>query len=197
MDVWKTVENAPKYEVSNFGNVRKIENGRLLHQSTDNYGYKLVSIFYGGEWKTKSVHRLVATAFIRNPKGNEQVNHKDGVKDNNHIDNLEWVTPAENLLHSIKVLGRKKPSKRTSQKGGDGMRTNLKVFRVGKKLSQEKFAKKCNVSRAVYSNIERGKTNPSLDFWNNLQREFDVPDEQMYPLMKLDSEVEQCEENEK
>lgn len=66
------------------------------------------------------------------------------------------------------------------------MRLNLKLLRVQNNLTQEEFAEKVEVSRAMYSNIENGKANGSMGFWRNVQRAFEIPDEKMYPLMKDD-----------
>lgn len=68
------------------------------------------------------------------------------------------------------------------------MRTNLKVFRTARKLRQTDIAYELGVSRATYSFIERGVRSGSAEFWQKLQREYNVPDEQMYSLMKLDEE---------
>lgn len=68
------------------------------------------------------------------------------------------------------------------------MRTALKQFRIGVHLNQSEFAEKLGVSRATYSYIEQGKRGGSVDFWRNLQRVFNVPDEMMYPLMRIDEE---------
>lgn len=66
------------------------------------------------------------------------------------------------------------------------MRLNLKVFRVSKNMTQGEFADRVGVDRATYSNIELGKRSGKTEFWNNLQKEFDVPDSEMYGLMKID-----------
>lgn len=66
------------------------------------------------------------------------------------------------------------------------MRIDLKVLRVKHKLTQAEIAAKIGVSRQVYANIEKGRNDGSTDFWSNLQRAFDIPDEEMYSLMKLD-----------
>lgn len=75
-------------------------------------------------------------------------------------------------------------------------RTNLRVFRIAHKLRQTDIAYDLGVSRATYSFIERGERSGNAEFWQRLQRTYNVPDEEMYKLMKVD-EVEQCETKEK
>ena len=106
------------YEVSNIGNVRSIERmvrhakggvkispSKLLKQGKSKSGYLIVSFCVDGIKSNQTVHRLVARAFISNESNKPQVNHKDGNKHNNHIDNLEWMTASENGLHAYRVLG--------------------------------------------------------------------------------------------
>lgn len=66
-------------------------------------GYFYVSLYKENKGKNYLVHRLVATAFLDNPLGLEQVNHKDGNKQNNTVENLEWVTAQENAVHAVKT----------------------------------------------------------------------------------------------
>ena len=102
------------YEVSNLGRVKSVERfiiyplGRsqlirekLLSPSLSE-GYRVVSLCRNGTPNRWFVHRLVATAFLDNPKGKTQVNHIDFNKSNNNVSNLEWCTPNENTQHSVK-----------------------------------------------------------------------------------------------
>lgn len=66
------------------------------------------------------------------------------------------------------------------------MRTALKQFRVGVHLTQAEMADKVGVSRTTYRNIEKGKSGGNQKFWNNLQKAFNVPNEEMWKLQKLD-----------
>jgi hypothetical protein len=107
------------YQVSNFGNVRSVErmvmnrvgNGlrkspaKLLKQCLSKSGYWIVSFCADGVKSNQTVHRLVCRAFIDNPKNKPQVNHKNGIKTDNQVSNLEWVTVSENGLHAYRVLG--------------------------------------------------------------------------------------------
>ena len=107
------------YEVSNLGNVRSIEryannghnNGfrklplKVLKPALGKAGYLLVTLSVDNTQSSQNVHRLVARAFIQNETNKPQVNHKDGNKENNNINNLEWATASENGLHSFRVLG--------------------------------------------------------------------------------------------
>lgn len=107
-EIWKPVVGFEGlYEVSNLGNVKSIERngtvkgGKYMSKILDNYGYYMCKLRNKKIVKIPKIHRLVAQAFIPNPENKPQVNHKDGNKLNNCVDNLEWVTPRENILHAV------------------------------------------------------------------------------------------------
>ena len=109
------------YEVSNLGNVRNLKTNIILKQKINKGGYMNVGLWKNGK-KTFLIHRLVAQAFIPNPDNKPEVNHKDEIKSNNCVYNLEWVTSKENANYgsrterlSNKLKGRKL-SEETKQK---------------------------------------------------------------------------------
>lgn len=107
-ELWKPIEGTNgKYEVSNTGKVRSLNYGRLgitkELKSWDNGGYERVNLTIAKKQSKKLVHRLVAEAFIPNPENKSEVNHIDGDKHNNHVDNLEWTTHDENIYHADKT----------------------------------------------------------------------------------------------
>lgn len=93
------------YEVSNTGKIKSFHYGktRILHQNINKRGYHHVILSKDKVKKDIRVHRLVASAFIPNPNNKPEVNHIDGNKDNNNVDNLEWATCKENINHAIKM----------------------------------------------------------------------------------------------
>lgn len=116
-EIWKDISGYEgRYHVSNHGRVKsctradcnnRLVKERILHTRKSKVGYLQVTLFCDGAAKSLTVHRLVATAFIQNLENKPEVNHIDGDKHNNHVDNLEWVTSRENHLHAFRELGRK------------------------------------------------------------------------------------------
>lgn len=130
MEIWKLIPNSNDlYEVSSLGNVKRVEGfvrntlksnrkvgGSNLKQKTKKNGYKEVSLYFSAQQqKTKYVHRLVAETFIGYIPKTFEVNHKDGNKSNNTLENLEIVTPSENRLHSYHKLGNKMKIRKGSE----------------------------------------------------------------------------------
>lgn len=106
-EVWKDLERfCNLYQVSNTGKIRSLINNRILKPSIIAYrkeknkdGYKVVNI----RKKIYYIHRLVAEEFIPNPEGKPFINHIDGNKQNNSVENLEWCTNSENILHAYRI----------------------------------------------------------------------------------------------
>ena len=100
-EVFKPIEGYEDlYEVSDEGNVRNKTTGRILKPSRTNRGYLCVYLCKDGIREFKSIHRLVAQAFLPNPDNYPQVNHIDENKLNNSVDNLEWCTSQYNIDYS-------------------------------------------------------------------------------------------------
>lgn len=135
-EIWKDVKGYEGlYQVSSLGGVksksrvignRKIA-GRTLKPSDTSRGYLGVTLYKHGSKKTEVIHRLVANAFIPKVKNKLQINHIDGNKHNNKIDNLEWCNGSENLKHAF-ALGLKKPSKTFLGKFGENHPNSKKVI---------------------------------------------------------------------
>lgn len=112
IEIWKDIQGYEGiYQVSNYGNVKSLMFGpknvkckgeeKLLKPSKGSVGYWRVQLYKSGKVSTICIHRLVAQAFIPNPDNKPFVNHIDSNKTNNHVENLEWVTPKENTRHSM------------------------------------------------------------------------------------------------
>ena len=99
-ELWKDIEEFPNYEIFNFAQIRNKTTKYILKNSIGHRGYYVVILKKDGKAYLKTVHRLLAIAFIPNPDNKTEINHIDGNKFNYSIENLEWVTPQENNLHA-------------------------------------------------------------------------------------------------
>ena len=101
-EIWKTIDEAPNYEISNLGRVKNKKTQRVLNPGAYGAtGYKQVNMAIpaeGNKQRKRYIHRLVAQHFIPNPENKREVNHIDGNKLNNEVTNLEWVTSSENQI---------------------------------------------------------------------------------------------------
>lgn len=105
MTTWKRVVGFENwYRVNDMGEVMSLHRDKLLKPSKVGAGYLRVSLFYHGKSHNKYVHRIVAETFLGEPNGRE-VNHKNGDKTDNRLQNLEWVTRSENVNHNYYELG--------------------------------------------------------------------------------------------
>ena len=107
-EIWKDVKGYEGYyQISNYGRLKSFKvdgNGKILKLTNKNGDYfSVVLQGKGKERRSTRIHRLVAEAFIPNPDNKPQINHIDGNKQNNHINNLEWCTSKYNIAHAIKT----------------------------------------------------------------------------------------------
>lgn len=172
IEEWRDIEGFDGfYQVSNTGKVRSCCNGgrvggkgewRLRALSANHDGYLKVRLEQGGKDLTKRVHTLVAEAFLPNPHGYNTVNHKDGNKTNNVVDNLEWADRSEQMIHAYK-LGLKTPirgSKNSQAKLTDEdvryIRSHYK--RLDREFGTVALGRKFGLTNAAVGKVVRGET---------------------------------------
>lgn len=168
---WKDIEGFEgRYQVSNLGRIKSIQDnhGKPVDKIKNQYErsktckYMHVQLWFKDKPTTRSVHRLVAIAFVSNPENKPIVNHLDGNKLNNNACNLEWCTNSENLKHAH-ATGLKKPSRsQLGRKCGAGskyhnvsfdrtrQRYMASVKNNGKRLFQKRF--ESEIEAALYVN---------------------------------------------
>jgi len=162
------------YDVSNLGRVRRAKPGprtyagRKLKGSQNQYGYIRVSLCKDGRKVYRSIHQLVVMAFLGPYPDGKQVNHIDGDKTNNRIDNLEYVTSSENSLHSF-ALGLQAPLR--GEQNAQSKLTEDNVHEIRQLLGKESkaaIARHFDVSRATIRQIAYGNN------WAWLEEENDA-----------------------
>lgn len=119
-EIWKDIKDFEgSYQCSNFGRIRSLDRyiphnygsvelkkGQIIIPRLNKNGYLQLGLYKNSKRKQRYVHRIIAESFIDNPYSYPTINHKDGNKLNNNVENLEWVTYSENNKHAYTRLGR-------------------------------------------------------------------------------------------
>lgn len=176
-EIWKDVLGYEGlYSVSNLGRIkayyRRVDSGKchrewkehILYCAKDGCGYYRTNLAKNGHNHTVKVHRIVAQAFLPNPDNLPEVNHKNGDKTDNRVENLEWCTRSYNIKHSIDLglktklfkNGSKNVSAKLSDEDVDWIRNHYK--HRDKEFGISKIAKKFNVNRATIGRIVNNHT---------------------------------------
>lgn len=154
-----------KYLISPNGDVystrRRGCNGQYLKPHLNSNGYLKVDLRKGKERTLKLIHRLVAEAFIPNPDNKPCVNHKDGNKHNNDVNNLEWCTYSENMKHAFRnelnhvpgLNGEEHPLSKLKKEDVELIKSMKNTNITGSELG-----KRYNVTKEAIYNIWNGKT---------------------------------------
>lgn len=171
MEIWKDInEYEGLYQISNTGRVKSLERMAKIRWDgkyrtipekikTPNCrsGYLRVGLSKDGKNKIYSVHRLVAEAFIPNPHNKPYINHKNGVKIDNRVSNLEWCTHSENKKHSFATglennIGENHPRSKFTDEDIRTIKTRLSIGEMGRYI-----AKDYGVAETTISMIKVGK----------------------------------------
>ncbi len=174
-EVWKDIPDYEGYyQCSNMGRVRSLDRhyynsrgrkryhaGVIIRQNTDPQRYKQVGLHKNGVSKTFRVHVLVMLCFVGERQGDDVINHKDGDKDNNSVENLEYCSQSHNMYHAhstglIKIIG-KKGEANNSSKLLDWQVSEVRTLH-SQGATQISLALKFNVSKSLISSIVRGES---------------------------------------
>lgn len=160
--IWHILNENNKYEVSDTGIVRRIDTKRVLSGCISS-GYRSVKLTFDNSKQQRFyVHRLVAEYFIVNPdpKNKTFVNHKDGNKLNNTVENLEWVSPRENNLHYYQNIKQQVKEKKHFEKPVSVIQYDLQYNKIAEYPSMSQAHKATGVSvvqiaRCVHGEVEQ------------------------------------------
>jgi hypothetical protein len=174
MEIWKSITKpgfSDYYYISTKGNIKNVTTGKICAQHIRN-GYKAVCLYNPDTQKknTSNIHRLVAGAFILNTDNKPFVNHKDGKKENNNLENLEWVTAKENTCHAIETKLQKIHTRGVKQFTMDSI--YIATFN-----SILEASKNTNTSSRQISAVCKGKSKSSGGFKWKYEIEDEIDDE--------------------
>lgn len=157
MEHWKFIKDFEDYEISTLGNIRrKYKKGYKYRKPIIQGGYSHVTFSKDNSFKKMQIHRLVCLAFIPNTESKPCVNHINGIKTDNRIENLEWCTHSENEKHSFEFLG--KITNGIKRRVFNKNKINEINQMLNNGMSQRAIARKLNVSSSTISNLTTGKT---------------------------------------
>lgn len=164
MEIWKHIKENPNYMVSNLGRIKSLDHyvkcknnstrlvkGKIFNGIKGQQGYISVKISYKGKETQFRLNRLIAQTFIPNPLDKPQVNHINGIKWDNRVENLEWATVSENAKHAFRtgLLDKDKMQQMWNRK-------KIPVMKIGKNKKEwyESIKSASKSSGTCYSRIK-------------------------------------------
>lgn len=161
MEYWQSIESGDvQYCVSSMGRIWSSNKG-VIKTPLNNCGYPHFNRRINGFSKRTLVHRMAALAFIPNPEGKKTVNHKNGIRSDNRVENLEWATSTEQNQHSVKVLGRR---------GGPNNHRKKTVVAIndatGERIEQKGIRALARYLGIPYQGIQNALKYPSRTYFN-------------------------------
>jgi hypothetical protein len=160
MEIWLETHISDSYLVSNLGRVKSLpkrtrKGSRILKNQIFKCGYSYVDLVINAKIKKFTIHRLMAMAFIPNPKNKPQVNHKDGIKNNNMLSNIEWSTRSENQKHSITTGLRTAKGVKNSQ---CKLTENIVISIYNDTRNFKQISESNNISLSTIYDIKNGRS---------------------------------------
>lgn len=173
-ELWKPIKGYEGlYEVSNLGRVKSLDRknsrdvkgledyiskGKILAPRPQRQGYQLVALYRNGEREDKPIHRIVADVFLPNPNNKKTINHKNGVKDDNRVKNIEWASQKENNRHAWDngLISARRGEKNPAAKLSESDVVKIKMaFECG--ISSGELAKIYSVHKSTIKSIRAGR----------------------------------------
>ena len=173
IEIWKDIKGYEgMYQVSTQGNLKSLDRivnhpksikltlkGGVIKSSVNGSGYKIVQLNKNGKGVIYLVHRLVSGAYLNNPDNKPQVNHIDGNKANNLLENLEWVTRSENMIHAYENnLNHKGENHYKSKLSKTRVSAIKRLLRINPNVNKYSLAKKVGVTNGVIYQIINNTT---------------------------------------
>ena len=171
-EIWKDIkEYKGRYQISTLGKVKSVTRnisdsidrnylltGRILKTSNDGHNYRCICLDNKKNRKTYKIHRLVAQAFIDNPEKKKEVNHKNGIKNDNRVINLEWCSRSENIQHAMQIgLKNDKGENNSKAKLTEREAVMIKLIYKTNLYSTRKLGKIFNISSSIIWGIINSK----------------------------------------
>ena len=185
MEEYRTIKDFETYEISNLGNVRNINTGKILNQHLNHEGYKRCDLYNNKKRFTKSIHRMIADAFIPNPENKECVDHINGNRQENSLNNLRWASKTENGIN-----------KKIQTNNSTGYTGVMFDKRCNKYFSQIKYNNKIyhlgtfdNISDAVEARLRKSEE-LFKDFQSNHEKELTLKLKINPKITKLNLEID-------